>query len=96
MKRYIVIVTYPDAPASVAQMEFREDASSPALAVKRAMQKASWQLRRNSKHRSLDFRGKVTWQCVGSVKKLEEAAAQVDKPVNVEATSQSDYSKQVV
>jgi hypothetical protein len=60
-KRYAIVVTFPTAPASTAQIQLVEEASDPSIAVNRAIKKAMWNLRKATKHRALYELGKVTW-----------------------------------
>jgi hypothetical protein len=66
-KRYAVVVTFPQAPASCAQIAITETASDPSIAVNRAIKKAMWSLRRATKHRNLTTIGKVSWSLVEDV-----------------------------
>ena len=70
-KQYVVIVTFPSAPASMAQTEVRLTATDPSVAVNRAIKQAIWQLRRKTKHRGLQEMGRVTWSLIKTEKEQQ-------------------------
>lgn len=80
-KLYAIVVTFPKAPAGIAQQEIRESGNDPSVAVSRAIKKAIWAVRRKTKHRNLATVGRVTWQQVEEAKTASspEAAAEVQQ-----------------
>lgn len=62
MRHFVVIVTFPKAPAGIAQHESRQDAVDVGAALRRAFEDARQQVRKRTKHRGLDKVGKISWQ----------------------------------